>query len=108
LDALQIANSSVEPSPFSGRKSEGMTQWLTDHAGAPLSSVKRVEFLAALDAPTHLLPRMQRLLREAGFLTQQLLPTIARSFFERFDFLLSPTDPLYCFMLLKDVRKIAS
>lgn len=47
-----------------------MTQWLTDNAGAPLLSVKRVEFLAALDAPTRLLPRLQRLLREAGFLTQ--------------------------------------
>jgi GNAT superfamily N-acetyltransferase len=30
----------------------------------------------------------------------------ARKFYERFDFLPSPTDPLHLFMLLKDVRKI--
>ena len=32
----------------------------------------------------------------------------ARRFYERFDFLPSPTDPLPLFMLLKDVRKILS
>lgn len=32
----------------------------------------------------------------------------ARRFYERFDFLPSPTDPLHLFMLLKDVRKIIS
>lgn len=32
----------------------------------------------------------------------------ARRFYERFDFLPSPTDPLHLFMLLKDVRKIVS
>ena len=32
----------------------------------------------------------------------------ARRFYERFDFLPSPTDPLHLFMLLKDVRKILS
>jgi len=32
----------------------------------------------------------------------------ARKFYERFDFLPSPTDPLHLFMLLKDVRKILS
>lgn len=31
----------------------------------------------------------------------------ARTFYERFDFLPSPTDPLHLFMLLKDVRDIA-
>ncbi|MER3424999.1 MAG: GNAT family N-acetyltransferase [Nitrospiraceae bacterium] len=31
-----------------------------------------------------------------------------RKFYERFDFLPSPTDPLHLFMLLKDVRKIVS
>ncbi len=28
----------------------------------------------------------------------------ARNFYDRFDFLPSPTDPLHCFMLLKDLR----
>lgn len=32
----------------------------------------------------------------------------ARPFYERFDFLPSPTDPLHLLMLLKDVRKIIS
>jgi GNAT superfamily N-acetyltransferase len=32
----------------------------------------------------------------------------ARKFYERFDFLPSPTDPLHLFMLLKDIQKIAS
>lgn len=32
----------------------------------------------------------------------------ARKFYERFDFIPSPTDPLHLFMLLKDVRKILS
>lgn len=30
----------------------------------------------------------------------------ARTFYQRFDFLPSPTDPLHLFMLLKDVRKL--
>ena len=30
----------------------------------------------------------------------------ARKFYERFDFLPSPTDPLHLFMLLKDVSKL--
>lgn len=32
----------------------------------------------------------------------------ARRFYERFDFLPSPTDPLHLFMLLKGMRKILS
>jgi len=32
----------------------------------------------------------------------------ARRFYERFDFLPSPSDPLHLFILLKDLRKIAS
>lgn len=32
----------------------------------------------------------------------------AKGFYERFDFLPSPSDPLHLFILLKDVRKIAS
>ncbi len=32
----------------------------------------------------------------------------ARSFYERCDFIPSPTDPLHLFMILKDVRKIAA
>jgi GNAT superfamily N-acetyltransferase len=32
----------------------------------------------------------------------------ARGFYEHFDFLPSPTDPLHLFMLLKDARKIVS
>lgn len=32
----------------------------------------------------------------------------AKAFYERFDFLSSPTDPLHLFMLLKDLRKIGS
>ncbi len=32
----------------------------------------------------------------------------AKTYYERFDFLPSPTDPLHLFMLLKDVRKIVS
>ena len=32
----------------------------------------------------------------------------ARTFYERFDFLPSPTDPLHLFMLLKDLRRISS
>lgn len=34
--------------------------------------------------------------------------TGARTFYERFDFLPSPTDPLHLFLLLKDVRGIVS
>ena len=30
----------------------------------------------------------------------------ARTFYERFDFLPSPTDPMHLFMLMKDLRKI--
>ena len=33
---------------------------------------------------------------------------VARKFYERFNFLPSPTDPLHLFMLLKDVRTIVS
>lgn len=33
---------------------------------------------------------------------------VARKFYERFDFLPSPSDPLHLFILLKDVRKIVS
>jgi GNAT superfamily N-acetyltransferase len=33
---------------------------------------------------------------------------VAKGFYERFDFLPSPSDPLHLFILLKDVRKIAS
>jgi GNAT superfamily N-acetyltransferase len=33
---------------------------------------------------------------------------VAKKFYERFDFLPSPSDPLHLFMLLKDIRKIAS
>lgn len=33
---------------------------------------------------------------------------VAKTFYERFDFLPSPSDPLHLFMLLKDIRKIAS
>jgi GNAT superfamily N-acetyltransferase len=32
----------------------------------------------------------------------------ARSFYERFDFVPSPTDPLHLFLLLKDVRHMMS
>lgn len=32
----------------------------------------------------------------------------ARSFYERFDFVPSPTDPMHLFVLLKDVRRIIS
>ncbi len=32
----------------------------------------------------------------------------ARTFYERFDFLPSPTDPLHLFMLLKDLRRLGS
>lgn len=32
----------------------------------------------------------------------------ARKFYERFDFLPSPSDPLHLFMLLKDIRKLIS
>jgi predicted N-acetyltransferase YhbS len=31
---------------------------------------------------------------------------VARTFYERFDFLLSSSDPLHLFILLKDIRKI--
>ena len=33
---------------------------------------------------------------------------VAKGFYERFDFLPSPSDPLHLFILLKDVRKITS
>jgi GNAT superfamily N-acetyltransferase len=33
---------------------------------------------------------------------------VAKGFYEHFDFLPSPSDPLHLFILLKDVRKIAS
>ena len=33
---------------------------------------------------------------------------VAKGFYEHFDFLPSPTDPLHLFLLLKDVRKIVS
>jgi len=32
----------------------------------------------------------------------------ARKFYERFDFIPSPTDPLHLFVLLKDVRRVIS
>jgi GNAT superfamily N-acetyltransferase len=32
----------------------------------------------------------------------------ARSFYEKFDFIASPTDPMHLFVLLKDVRRIVS
>lgn len=32
----------------------------------------------------------------------------ARTFYERFDFLPSPSDPLHLFILLKDLRKLLS
>jgi GNAT superfamily N-acetyltransferase len=32
----------------------------------------------------------------------------ARVFYEKFDFILSPTDPMHLFILLKDVRRIVS
>jgi len=32
----------------------------------------------------------------------------AKTFYERFDFRSSPTDPLHLFLLLKDVRKVIS
>ena len=32
----------------------------------------------------------------------------ARSFYQRFDFIASPTDPMHLFVLLKDVRRIIS
>jgi uncharacterized protein (DUF1778 family) len=40
---------------------------LADRRTFPLSKSKWTEFLAALDAPTRPLPRMQRLLTEPGF-----------------------------------------
>lgn len=40
---------------------------LADRRTFPLSKPKWTEFLAALDAPTRPLPRMQRLLTEPGF-----------------------------------------
>ena len=40
---------------------------LADRHTFPLSKPKWTEFLAALDAPTRRLPRMQRLLTEPGF-----------------------------------------
>lgn len=40
---------------------------LADRRTFPLSKAKWTEFLAALDAPTRPLPRMQRLLTEPGF-----------------------------------------
>jgi len=40
---------------------------LADRRTFPLSKAKWTEFLAALDAPTRPLPRMQRLLNEPGF-----------------------------------------
>lgn len=40
---------------------------LADRQTFPLSKPKWTEFLAALDAPTRPLPRMQRLLTEPGF-----------------------------------------
>ncbi len=33
---------------------------------------------------------------------------VAKQFYERFDFLPSPSDPLHLLMLLKDIRKLAS
>jgi hypothetical protein len=32
----------------------------------------------------------------------------ARSFYQKFDFIPSPTDPMHLFVLLKDVRRIIS
>jgi uncharacterized protein (DUF1778 family) len=40
---------------------------LADRRTFPLSKTKWAQFLAALDAPTRPLPRMQRLLTEPGF-----------------------------------------
>jgi hypothetical protein len=41
-----------------------------------------------------------------------MLPSIsageARAFYERFDFIASPSDPMHLFVLLKDVRALIS
>ena len=48
---------------------------LADRRTFPLSKVKWTEFLAALDAPTRPLPRMQRLLTEPDFFDTTSTPS---------------------------------
>jgi uncharacterized protein (DUF1778 family) len=48
---------------------------LADHRSFALSKPKWTAFLAALDAPTRPLPRMQRLLTEPGFFDAATLST---------------------------------
>ena len=50
-------------------------EMLADRRTFVLSKTKWSEFQAALDAPTRSLPRMQRLLTEAGFFDADSLPT---------------------------------
>jgi len=50
-------------------------EMLADRRTFMLSKTKWSEFQAALDAPTRSLPRMQRLLTEAGFFDADSLPT---------------------------------
>lgn len=49
-------------------------EMLADRRTFVLSKAKWSEFQAALDAPTHPLPRMQRLLTEPGFFDADPLP----------------------------------
>ena len=51
------------------------TEKLADRHTFSLSKAKWTEFLTALDAPTHPLPRMQRLLTEPGLFDAAPLPT---------------------------------
>ena len=48
---------------------------LASRRSFPLNKAKWTEFLAALDAPTRPLPRMQRLLTEPGFFDVKLAPS---------------------------------
>lgn len=50
-------------------------EMLADRRHFALSKAKWSEFQAALDAPTHSLPRMQRLLTEPGFFDADSHPT---------------------------------
>ena len=51
---------------------------LADRRTFVLSKAKWTEFLAALDAPIHPLPRMQRLLNEPGFFDSAPIPPLTK------------------------------
>jgi uncharacterized protein (DUF1778 family) len=110
---------------------------LADRRIFSLNATQWKVFVAALDAPPRPLPRLNRDLLRYAWTNQQagtapgcqswMQRTLqaadiagirafavhakdeeARRFYQKFDFIPSPTDPMHLFVLLKDVRRIVS